>query len=74
MVAVVMIAFVRVRRMLKLKSLKMLGNATRIFWGSKRYAQGKDWSKMVFKVFFLNLMAFPTQINVRPKTLSRISI
>ena len=27
----------------------------------------KDWSKTVFEVFFLDLMAFPMRINVRPK-------
>ena len=42
--------------------------------GSEHYAQGKDWSKMVFKVFFLDLMAFPMHINVRLKTFSRIPI
>ena len=29
---------------------------------------------MIFKLFFLDLMAFSTQINVRPKTFSSISI
>ena len=35
--------------------------------GSKRYPKGMDWSKTVFKVFFLDLMAFPMRINVRQK-------
>ena len=38
-----------------------------ILGGSERYAQGKDWSKKVFKAFFMDLMAFHMQINVRPK-------
>ena len=42
--------------------------------GSKRYAEWKNWSKMVSKVFFLELMAFPMDINVRPKIILRISI
>ena len=44
------------------------------FGGSEHYAQGKDWSKMIFKVFFLDLMAFPMHINVRLETFSKISI
>ena len=45
-----------------------------ILGGSERYAQGKDWSKIVFKVIFLDIMAFPMHINVRLKTFSRIPI
>ena len=35
--------------------------------GSERYPKGMDWSTTVFEVFFLDLMAFPMHINVRPK-------
>ena len=42
--------------------------------GSERYTQGKDRSKMVSTVFFMDLMAFPMLIHIRPKTFPRISI
>ena len=44
-----------------------------IFGGSERYTQGKDWSRMIFRGFFLDLTTFPMHINVRLKHL-RISI
>ena len=36
-------------------------------WGFERYPKGMDWSKAVFEVFFLDLLAFPMRINVRQK-------
>ena len=33
--------------------------------GSEHYAKGKDRSKTIFKVIFLNLRVFPVHINVR---------
>ena len=35
--------------------------------GSERYPKGMDWSKNGFEVFFLDLIAFPRHIKVRPK-------
>ena len=39
--------------------------------GSKRYAKGMDWSKTVFKVIFLDLIAFSIRIYVRAKTIPK---
>ena len=39
---------------------------------AKHYAKRKDWSKVVSKVFLLDLMAFLMHINVRPKKSSQI--
>ena len=38
-----------------------------ILGGSERYGQGKDWSKMVLKLFFFHLMAVPMHITGRLK-------
>ena len=40
------------------------------FGGFEQYPKGKDWSKMVFKGFFLDLITFPMHINVKPKNSS----
>ena len=50
------------------------GGALLIKGGSGRYAEWKDWSTMVLKVFFLDLMAFPMHIKLRPNKISRVSI
>ena len=38
--------------------------------GSEPYPKGMDWSTTVFKVFFLDLMAFFIHINVRAKKIT----